>query len=602
MRALEEIEAEVRHASIAGDVQALQHLVRELDGHDAPTAEALKESAHGYICSRTGALEQSLDHFQRALEAFEKHGHVSGTAQATGNLAMVHQKRCDYPSALVYLRRALFLYEELQEGKGLAGTHLGFGHVFERLADYPRAMKHLHVAVEMFAGQGLEDFESYARFNLAILYVQTGDVERGLQLLQYVLDYYTRKQATDSLAETHDQIGAVCNRMGDSTSALEHLETAHGLYADLPPSAKSARATVNLAMILIDVNEIERARTLLHEASAIDQRYPSLDIAIEDTWSKIHERQEDLSRAWDHALTALDLAQQREFVSETVGCHLRLRDLAKKRGDFDGYIKHNEEHLRLNEEIRGTEATQKLAVMEVERTIEVERQEREKERALLYGALPKHIADRIIRGDDVSGDKHENVAILFLDITGSTRHSDTLDPTQVVGLLSSMFTTFDDICETYGLTKIKTIGDAYMAVAFPDIGDRRSDVNPVQRAAHAAVAMLDSEFTWPSAIANSNGDRVQFRIGLHCGPVVAGVIGKQRLQYDVWRDTVNVASRMESTGEPGRIQVSSEFHEQLSSRARSPVSALRSLKFTERGEVNIKGKGAMTTYWLEGAL
>ena len=109
---------------------------------------------------------------------------------------------------------------------------------------------------------------------------------------------------------------------------------------------------------------------------------------------------------------------------------------------------------------------------------------------------------------------------------------------------------FDDIAAEHGLLKIKTIGDAYMAVAFPDIGGQISDISPEQRAATAALDMLASEFHWPSATATDNSNRIQFRIGIHAGPLVAGIIGKQRLQYDVWGDTVNVASRMESTSEP----------------------------------------------------
>ena len=168
-----------------------------------------------------------------------------------------------------------------------------------------------------------------------------------------------------------------------------------------------------------------------------------------------------------------------------------------------------------------------------------------------------------------------------------------MDPHDTTTLLAEIFERFDEICKQHRVTKVKTIGDSYMAVGFEG----------ADRVAQAAVKMIASPFTWPDT------SPVQFRIGVHAGPVVAGVIGKERLQYDVWGDTVNTASRMESTGEAGRIQCSEAFERSFAS-AQDDVAQRHSeersdeeplFNFTERGAVEVKGKGSMTTYWLEGA-
>jgi class 3 adenylate cyclase len=177
-----------------------------------------------------------------------------------------------------------------------------------------------------------------------------------------------------------------------------------------------------------------------------------------------------------------------------------------------------------------------------------------------------------------------------LDIVGFTTHTSELDASVVVYLLQNIFTTFDAICAKHDVMKIKTIGDSYMAVAF---GTANQIANSEQRIANTAVAMMSSTFTWPHT-----GERVMFRIGLHCGPVVAGVLGTERMQYDVWGDTVNVASRMESTSEPGRIHVSSSFALAVKGEMTKGRTG-HALTIRERGTMEIKGKGMMKTYWLE---
>ena len=190
----------------------------------------------------------------------------------------------------------------------------------------------------------------------------------------------------------------------------------------------------------------------------------------------------------------------------------------------------------------------------------------------------------------MSGDTHSNAAVLFVDVVGFTTNSNDLLPSEVTSLLANIFKSFDDICKTHGVTKVKTIGDAYLAVAFEKSADERTSES-ANRMAQAALEMIGASFTWPS------GTSVQFRIGLHIGDVVAGVIGSERLQYDVWGDTVNVASRMESTGEPGRIHVSEFFADALRD-WKGLEGTGRDWKVVERGMVEVKGKGQMQTYWL----
>lgn len=216
---------------------------------------------------------------------------------------------------------------------------------------------------------------------------------------------------------------------------------------------------------------------------------------------------------------------------------------------------------------------------EVEKAL---RLERAKSDQLLLNILPQPIADQLKQDIRPIAESFEAVSILFADIVNFTPLSSRLAPTELVEILNQIFSTFDELAGWLGLEKIKTIGDAYMVVAgLPAYRD-----DHVETIADMALAMVNA-----MVLFNRNHQMdLQIRVGVHWGPVVAGVIGVKKFTYDLWGDTVNVASRMEALGESGRIQVT----EAVADRLRSGYH------LEERGEIAVKGKGMMRTYWLLG--
>ncbi len=208
--------------------------------------------------------------------------------------------------------------------------------------------------------------------------------------------------------------------------------------------------------------------------------------------------------------------------------------------------------------------------------------ERQLSESLLLNVLPASIAERLKDSADSIAERFDEATVLFADVAGFTPLSSRLAPEQVVQMLGEIFSRFDALAERHGLEKIKTIGDAYMmAGGLPGL---RAD--HAEAVATMALEMAEVAAGWQTP----TGDPLALRIGIHCGPVVAGVIGWKKFSYDLWGDTVNTASRMESHGAAGRIHVSSAVHEKLSS----------TFEFEDRGEVEIKGKGPMRTYFLVG--
>lgn len=202
---------------------------------------------------------------------------------------------------------------------------------------------------------------------------------------------------------------------------------------------------------------------------------------------------------------------------------------------------------------------------------------------LLLNILPAPIAERLKTTGGMIADDHERVAVLFADLVGFTDMSSRLQPAEVVSVLNEVFNAIDDLVAKYGVEKIKTIGDAYMVVA----GLPTPIADPNETIARLALEIQDTvkNFTEPGS------DRaVSVRIGINAGKVVAGVIGNRKFAYDLWGDTVNVAARMEASGEAGRIQVTDEFAAGLADR----------FTFEPRGEIDIKGKGMIATSFLVG--
>lgn len=227
---------------------------------------------------------------------------------------------------------------------------------------------------------------------------------------------------------------------------------------------------------------------------------------------------------------------------------------------------------------------ERLRLLQLQAEKELVEREREKSDRLLLNILPSAIAGRLKGGEKSIANGHATVSVMFADLCGFTALSRKTTPADLVSMLNQIFTAFDLIVEKHGVEKIKTIGDCYMLVGGI----------PLQRDDHAAVVaecaleMIDAL----AGINRANGTDLHMRVGIHSGPVVAGVIGKIKFTYDLWGDTVNVASRMESSGQPGRVHISEQTEAQLRGQ----------FALEDRGFVECKGLGAVKTFFLNSLI
>jgi adenylate cyclase len=216
-----------------------------------------------------------------------------------------------------------------------------------------------------------------------------------------------------------------------------------------------------------------------------------------------------------------------------------------------------------------------------ERVLHALELEQARSEKLLLNILPQTVAQRLKSDETRIADSHSDVTIMFADLVDFTKLSTNMPPAELVDLLNQVFSEFDRLAEKHGLEKIKTIGDAYMAIAGA----------PNARPDHAHV-VADMALEMQAALANmatQTGKNLKMRIGINSGPVVAGVIGSTKFSYDLWGDTVNLASRMEQSGIPNGIQVAQATYELLKD----------DYAFESRGNIPLKGKGETEAYILQ---
>ena len=207
-------------------------------------------------------------------------------------------------------------------------------------------------------------------------------------------------------------------------------------------------------------------------------------------------------------------------------------------------------------------------------------QEHERAEALLHNMLPSTIAEQLKHSSQTIAERAADVTVLFADIVGFTPLSQSVAPEELLEILDEIFSTFDRLTDAHGLEKIKTIGDAYMVAG--GVPEPRPD--HAEAVAHLALEMLEVV----RGLRLPDSSSLQLRVGFHCGPVVAGVIGQRKFAYDLWGDTVNTASRLESHGSPGHIHVTRSTRDRLAER----------FEFERRGVIAVKGKGELETWYL----
>lgn len=547
-------------------------LSRTLESSELAASLNVLGIAYRNISNYPKALETFLEALKLALAS----NNLREQGYAYNNIGDVYRLQGNYEWASENIAKARKVFETMNNSEGI-------GYSFMRLGEIAEAQRHFEEAFQYHTRAFDVRRSMRDTTQMFVSLIKIGGIHQAERRFPQALECYHRS------LEYMENSGAT----SDVASTLARIASAEydmGRFSDAVATAERGLALAQKTRTMIDIQEL--CSVLWRSYAALNDYKPaltfqSLYLATRDSITNeegikktatIQIRYE-IQRKQDE-LEAAEKASQFIKWGLASGLVMALGLIGILINRYRLKQRANAEILRqqaiLTEQSREIELANS-ALQEKNLLIEEERQLSER---LLLNVLPASIATRLMSGEKLIADRFANVTVVFADIAGFTELSRQISPEELVALLDTIFSEFDTIAEKYHLEKIKTIGDCYMLVG----GLPEPSKDHTGRVARAALAMQEAV----RLLNEMNKLNVSMRIGIHAGEVVAGVIGKKKFSYDLWGDTVNIASRMESHGEAGKIHVSEEIFAALH----------EAFIFEKRGEIDIKGKGFMRTWFL----
>ncbi|MEN2283108.1 adenylate/guanylate cyclase domain-containing protein [Algoriphagus sp. SE2] len=525
-------------------------------------------------------------------------------------------------------------------GEFLVSGFLQKGNGYKLKGDYSEALESYFTSIEL--AQRFDQGEK-----IGAIYISIGDTYSNIK--DYETSDYYYDQGIQEIRNLKDSLslGKALLNTGDSyfyannlQKAIQNFREAKEIFTSLNFELGIGYSLGNLGMVYSKQQKNDLARESLNEANEmLEKNEDFYAVSVYNLFlSDIDIEENNLEKALFHAQKSLNLAEKHKLKKETADASLKLFELHNKYGNRDSALFYHLKYIAVRDSIRNLEEIEKIAqetrkfeVSQKQKEVDLLNQiynqkdrnqkiiifstafalmligilaavlyrknsfikktnliiedERNKSDHLLKNILPVETVNELKEFGKVKAQRFDSVSVMFTDFKSFTIHAEHLSPEVLVQSLDYYFSYFDQIVEKYELEKIKTLGDSYMCASglpFPQ-------EDHAERIVLAALEMVD--FVEKSKkIKDDQLIRFDMRVGISSGQVVAGVVGKKKFAYDIWGDTVNCASRMESNSEVGKINISEDTHQLI----------LDKFYFSDRGEIYVKNKGNMKMYFVEG--
>ncbi len=530
--------------------------------NDKKNIALLLNQKMGELYIENSKYDKAIDVLYQALKICEDSNDSSGKADALTNIGYFYIKQNNIVKANLYFKSAMSIYQKLDRKLQIAKCLVNLGFYYANTDSFYYALNYYLKALELY-----KQSQKVVRPEI---YINIGRIYHLMRNFDKANSYYF-KALENAIVDNSDEgiliaylfLGALYKDIGNLSISKDYFLRCINIAKEINNIYWLSNVYNNLALISQEQKDFKSAYKYYKLYTDAKDSLSNREKITEITKIEMQYEQEKKD-----AVTQQEKKNQQTIIlSFIIGSGLLLL-LA-----FYIYINYRNKK----------KANEVLADKN-----KIISKEQEKSDNLLLNILPDTIARRLKDGEETIADYFEEASVVFIDQVDFTSKSSNAKPERVVQVLNSIYTEFDKIAVKYKLEKIKTIGDCYMAA---------SGV-PIKKTGHAKDAALFvlEVMQKIDGFVTDAGTEIRFRAGIDCGPVVAGIIGERKFIYDLWGDTVNTASRMEQYGIPGKIQVTERFKNSLVESCESEVG--NQFLFEERGEMEIKGKGKMKTWFL----
>lgn len=545
----------------------------------------------GSVYGILSEYEHARENYIKAYQLFEQMGNKKAMALCLANIGNCYDFLNEPDKSLTYFLKASKIYEELNFFLGKAETDVRIGNAYVTLKQYDKSLEYFSKAKPT-----AEQYKRGSNRLLASIYTNEG------------LVYLEKKQYLNAIKSANKAI-AIADSNGlseNKKSSLKSLSTAYEMigkydsayiafkkYNELRETllGDSTKNAITRKMIAF---EFERKETeLRYEKQLAEEKFKQSkqELSLKEQALIISNKQKDLQRLEY-------LKKQAELQTEKQRAEQKEKEFELnktiKQAEINNLKSLNQIALLTNQRrqsqliIAGILLSSLLIISiailrqnrKRKKLNEQLSQEKQKSDELLLNILPAEVAEELKVKGEAEARLFDSVSVLFTDFVGFTKISEAISPKELVKEIHFCFKAFDEITELYGLEKIKTIGDAYLAVA----GLNKNDPNHANNALKAAKAIVEFIKDY-----KTKGGYFDIRVGINSGPVIAGIVGSKKFAYDIWGDTVNTAARMEQNSELNKINISGEVYK---------LSDKQAFSFSYRGKLPVKNKGEIDMYFL----
>jgi adenylate cyclase len=529
----------------------------------------------GIILYYQADYEQALKYYNKCLEIFKPIEEKSGEANTYNNIGIVYHNLNDYSKALTYHFQSLAIKNEIDDMQGIAASYNNIGEVYRAQKNFRKAQnyyfKSLKIKEAEKGNKNMEQGISTACNNIGSIYIELGMADSAYIYLKRGTDISFGRGDKFDISESYLNMGKYYKFIKNFNKAIEFFNNALDLAEQIgaPELIKDASENISLAyaqsgMYREAYESYIRFKKISDELYNEDKIKKITQLEIQNVFDKKEEEKEYIQKQREIVQNAKMKRQSIISYASAIGFVLMLALLYVVYRNYNNKKKAN------------------LLLLKQKEELDFEKKKSDK---LLLNVLPVQIAEELKRNGKAIARQYEHVSILFTDFKGFTKLCEQMSPIELINQLDEFFEVIDTIIEKNKIEKIKTAGDSYMcAGGVPD--PNRS--NPID----AVLTGLEIQAYMNSVnekMSASNKPLWLLRVGIHTGNVVAGVIGKNKFAYDIWGDTVNVASRLEAACEPGKINISGDTHNFIRNY----------FECTYRGEIDAKNKGKVDMYFVD---